>query len=137
MANAIVIAVVGILIVLVVLLARSHRQIMSYKRAHARYRLMLAELNIHLGEPKTWHDLKCHPPYFDNVYRGVKPFDVRYNDRKFMPGDGIRMREFTPSNNQYTGRTVCVFIVAVYPFLIGVRDGYVVLALRLIAPPLE
>jgi hypothetical protein len=111
-------------------------KIKSYCRAHAQYRRLLADLNVHLLTPQKWHDLKCHPPYFDQVYRGLKTFDVRANDRSFMAGDGIRLREFVPTRNEYTGRTVCVYVLGVYTSLIGVRDGHCVMSIRIIAPPL-
>lgn len=44
----------------------------------------------------TEHDLKCHPPYFEAVLRGDKPFELRRDDRGYAVGDVLRLREWLP-----------------------------------------
>ena len=50
------------------------------------------------------HELKCWPEYFEETISGGKTFEIRYDDRDFMVGDTIRLREWEPSNEQYSGR---------------------------------
>lgn len=42
------------------------------------------------------HELKSWPESFDAIERGVKPFDVRLNDRRFKVGEVLLLREFEP-----------------------------------------
>jgi Domain of unknown function (DUF3850) len=57
------------------------------------------------------HELKIWPPFFSHIVSGARTFDVRFNDRKFKPGDTILFREWEPVHGQrdargphYTGR---------------------------------
>ncbi len=87
------------------------------------------------------HDLKIEPKYFDAVWSGKKPFEIRKNDRDFKEGDQVTLREYdrnasVPSEAfKYTGRT---FIAKIgYLTAFQQRKGYVVFALlplRLLTP---
>lgn len=56
----------------------------------------------------TVHELKCRPPYFEEVLSGRKPFEIRLNDRMFRIGDILWLREWAADwrglNDSYTGR---------------------------------
>ncbi len=74
------------------------------------------------------HDLKIWPTFFDAVRDGIKPFEVRKNDRHFRVGDVLQLQEWSPSTGEFTGRTlqrVVVYILAGGQF--GIEEGYVVL----------
>lgn len=58
-----------------------------------------------LREPVT-HDLKCWPPHFQSVKSGAKGFELRLNDRDFRVGDTLRLREYCPVANAYSGDEV-------------------------------
>lgn len=49
------------------------------------------------------HELKTVQPWFDDVYKGVKKFEVRKNDRKFSVGDYLLLREFSPTLGDLEG----------------------------------
>lgn len=50
------------------------------------------------------HELKTWSQYFGAIAVGVKRFEVRVNDRNFQIGDTLRLMEFDPINQSYTGR---------------------------------
>lgn len=53
-------------------------------------------------EPIT-HELKTWPDYFQAVKRGDKRFELRRNDRDFRVGDTLRLREYCPVDDAYSG----------------------------------
>lgn len=50
------------------------------------------------------HEVKTHPEYFQLNRSGVKPFELRYNDRDYREGDYLYSREYHPVLQKYTGR---------------------------------
>ena len=59
------------------------------------------------------HDLKTWPKYFTAVLAGDKPFEIRRNDRDFCSGDLVRLREWDPVTEKYTGRVLVRLITCV------------------------
>lgn len=49
------------------------------------------------------HDLKCWPDYFAQVKYGIKTFEVRKNDRGFQVNHFLRLKEWDPNTQKYTG----------------------------------
>lgn len=43
------------------------------------------------------HDLKTWPKYYEQVVSGLKPFELRKNDRNYQPGDYLILREWEPA----------------------------------------
>jgi hypothetical protein len=57
------------------------------------------------------HELKCWPVFFDAIAAGRKRHDLRrISDRDFRVGDRMRLREFDPKAERYTGREQIVEI---------------------------
>jgi hypothetical protein len=52
------------------------------------------------------HALKCWPEFFSAVLDGSKPFEIRKNDRGFEVGDTLLLQEWSPSKEEYTGRSL-------------------------------
>lgn len=50
------------------------------------------------------HELKCIPPFFEDVHSGAKPFELRRDDRDYRVGDTLLLREWRPDWKDYTGR---------------------------------
>ena len=73
------------------------------------------------------HELKISPEYFDAVAQGIKPFEVRKNDRMFGVGDVLRLREWC--GNVYTLRTTHKVITYILDDPNYVKEGYVILGL--------
>ena len=57
------------------------------------------------------HELKCHPEPFSLTMKGLKLYELRKNDRDFKVGDGLRLREWDPKTETYSGREYLVPIV--------------------------
>lgn len=55
---------------------------------------------------KNEYILKCDPFYFTQIWNGVKNFEVRKNDRNFIPGRYIILREYIKSAEEYSGRAI-------------------------------
>lgn len=52
------------------------------------------------------HHLKINKEFFDPVFKEIKTFEIRYNDRKFNVGDLILLSEWDSLKKEYTGRKV-------------------------------
>lgn len=94
------------------------------------------------------HELKCAVEFYDAVASGLKPFELRRDDRGFDTGDMLWLREYGPDvaamprdcfpgvrplidADGYTGAStlrVITYVLRDFPHL---ADGYVVLGLRL------
>ena len=77
---------------------------------------------------RTFHELKCLPEFFEAVKSGVKKFEIRYNDRGYMVGEGIRLKEYSPVVRKYTGRDLLVEIT--YKTDFEQKEGFVVLGIE-------
>lgn len=81
------------------------------------------------------HDLKVWPDYFAAIDAGEKPFEVRRNDRGFAVGDTLRLREYEPGPDEYTGREVkrrVSYLISgddAMGYAFGIRPGFVVMGL--------
>jgi hypothetical protein len=82
------------------------------------------------------HDLKVWPEFFDALADGRKPFEIRKNDRDYQVGDVLRLREYAPGPDVYTGRelrrTVSYMLEGndSLAFAFGLRTGFVAMGLE-------
>lgn len=79
------------------------------------------------------HELKTWIEYFELVMNGNKPFDLRKNDRNFLAGQELLLREWDKDTEKYTGRTLHRKITYVLGGVVGedfgLKEGYCVLGL--------
>ena len=61
------------------------------------------------------HDIKCWPEYFQAVKSGIKPFELRKDDRGYAVGDILHLREFDPDTATYTGDDIDKAVTYVLP----------------------
>ena len=76
------------------------------------------------------HELKTLNPFFEDVWSGLKDFEVRKNDRDFKVGDRLKLIEFGEAKN-YVPR----FILKDVKYILkggqyGISSDYVVLGLK-------
>jgi hypothetical protein len=74
---------------------------------------------------RTTHELKTWPDYFCALLDGSKTFEYRRNDREFKVGDVLRLREWEPTFQQYTGREMNRKVTYILP----TSPTFVILAL--------
>jgi hypothetical protein len=80
--------------------------------------------------PAPWkraHELKVWPVFFDALLSGIKPFEIRKNDRDFWAGDLLVLNEFEPEGRGYTGRGLTRTVSYVTDY--EQQAGFVVLGL--------
>lgn len=64
-----------------------------------------------LSEDVTTHEMKCWPEFFQAILEGRKSHDLRRtDDRTFRVHDLIKLREFDPRSERYSGREQTVEI---------------------------
>ncbi len=76
------------------------------------------------------HDLKTIPNEFAAAASGALRFQLRFNDRNYAIGDQIRLKEYDPFGNKYTGRTLTFdisYIVAADGVIL--RENYIIMSL--------
>ncbi len=81
------------------------------------------------------HELKCWPLYFEAVRSGHKTFEIRKNDRDYCEGDVLKLREWSPGTEAYTGRE-CLRLVT-YLTDWEQKFGYVVMGITPLPPVSE
>lgn len=78
------------------------------------------------------HELKTINPYFMQVWEGNKTFEVRKNDRDFKVGDILHLRWYLPESNEYMLRNILCYVSYILDDPLYVKEGYVILAFRII-----
>lgn len=74
--------------------------------------------------------LKCHPKYFKDVKSGLKPFEVRKNDRDFAVGQKLLLQEYDPETEKYTGEEWEGSITYILDDPNYVKKGFVIFAIQ-------
>jgi hypothetical protein len=83
------------------------------------------------------HDIKSWPEHFAASAAGLKPFEVRKNDRDYRVGDRITLHEWIPlgaGDGRYTGRTLEQDVIFITRNAIGLQEGYVSMGIAQVAP---
>ncbi|MBE6645954.1 MAG: DUF3850 domain-containing protein [Ruminococcaceae bacterium] len=75
------------------------------------------------------HKVKLLSGFYQAVIDGIKPFEIRYNDRNYRKGDDIIFNEW--KDDAYTGRLCCAVIKDVFD--IGfLMPGYVAFTFQIL-----
>ena len=75
------------------------------------------------------HELKIDAHFYNDVFNGIKKFELRKDDRDFRVGDFIKLREI--NKNGYTGRSTYVTIIYILRNReeFGLLKGYAILGI--------
>ena len=79
------------------------------------------------------HELKIWPEYFQAVWDGRKTFEIRKKDRDYQVGDYLKLLEFDPDKQDYTGSGLLVRVTYILEDPEFVKDGYVVMGIKRVA----
>jgi hypothetical protein len=76
------------------------------------------------------HELKIYTEYFVLIHSGLKPWEIRKDDRDFEKGDELVLKEYDKSELQFTGR----FLHRKIDYVLkggkfGLEEGYVIMSL--------
>lgn len=82
--------------------------------------------------PVAYHPLKTWPVHFRAVWDGTKTAELRKDDRAFRVGHLVCLKEYDPDKDTYSGRSVEARITHVVAGGFGLKDGYVMLSMKLI-----
>ena len=74
------------------------------------------------------HYLKTLPKYFVPIERGIKNFEVRFNDRGYKIGDILHLKEF--SDGEFTGRVITKEVCYILDEPEYCKKGYVILGMK-------
>lgn len=69
--------------------------------------------------------VKCWSRFFGEVLTSLKPFEIRYNDRNYQPGDWLIQKEYNPETGEYTGSWVAGHVGSVFENVPGLMPGYI------------
>jgi len=77
------------------------------------------------------HELKTWPAPFKAVWEELKPFEIRLNDRDFEVGDLLRLREWDPGTEEFSGRNVWRKVTYILSgTMFGIQEGFVIMAMK-------
>lgn len=80
---------------------------------------------------KRIHELKTWPEHYSQVRDGIKQFELRKNDRGYVEGDLLILREWNLTFHDYTGYALCAVVTCVVRGE-WLADGYVALGIRVL-----
>jgi Domain of unknown function (DUF3850) len=61
----------------------------------------------------TIHVVKSWPQFFSQLSAGARMHELRRNDRNYIEGDVLELREYDPNTREYTGRVCVVQITSI------------------------
>ncbi len=62
--------------------------------------------------------------------KGIKPWEIRKNDRKFEPGDDVVLEEWNPTHEAFTGSWIMGSIVYLHVGVLGLLPDYCAFTFR-------
>lgn len=75
------------------------------------------------------HELKTWPIYYAAIADGTKRFELRKDDRDFLCGDQLHLREYDPDTATYTGREMNVYVTYTLRGFPGLNPKYVLMSI--------
>lgn len=76
------------------------------------------------------HFLKIWPDFMKAHLKGVKPWEIRKNDRKFETGDDVVLQEWDPTQQAFTGAWIMGTILYLHVGVLGLLPDYCAFTFR-------
>ena len=81
------------------------------------------------------HELKSRPDEFRAVFKGIKTFEYRKNDRGYSVGDTLLLKEYYSSSGVYTGEELSAYVCyiiygACAPPEFGIPEDYCIMGIK-------
>ena len=74
------------------------------------------------------HNLKTLPKHYDDVLKGFKKFEVRYNDRDYKADDTLILQEYW--RGKYTGRALSARVPYILDDPDYCKENFVIMSLE-------
>jgi len=77
------------------------------------------------------HELKTWTEHYQNVVRGLKPWEIRLNDRNYQIGDTLVLKEYFPNLEKYSGEETKVEVIHIlHGGNFGIEKGYCIMTIK-------
>lgn len=77
-------------------------------------------------------DVKCVQPYFDEIMKGNKKFEIRWNDRNYQLNDVVILKEYNKVSKIFSGRYIKVKIMYILDNFAGMKKGFIIFSFKII-----
>lgn len=76
------------------------------------------------------HYLKTVQPHFEDIWDGVKRFELRKNDRNFSVNDILILREYDDEKGVFVGHRIKARVTYILQDFPGIQKGYCILGIK-------
>jgi hypothetical protein len=76
------------------------------------------------------HRLKTWREFYPDVVYGIKPFEVRKDDRGYEAGDVLLLEEFDKDTQEYTGNESRYLVTYILRDPAFVKEGYCIMGIK-------
>lgn len=76
------------------------------------------------------HELKTWPEFFAPLACGDKTAELRRDDRPYAVGDTLRLREWDPKREMYTGFVLSRLVTSVLRNIPGLKRGFCLISVK-------
>jgi len=78
------------------------------------------------------HEIKCWPEHFAVIASGAKTCELRLNDRNYLVGDMLYLREWDSMENSYTGAALYAMVTHILSGGVWLSPGYIAMSIKVV-----
>lgn len=76
------------------------------------------------------HTLKTEQPYFNQLWNGLKKFEVRKNDRDYKLNDLLLLQEYDLEDHSSSGKEILVKVTCIMDDERYCKKGFVIMGIK-------